>query len=73
MFGCHQCSDANMKRIKGPRPIIWYNIDELCIGIWHTKFNFDWLICLETRAKSLGVQKNRYSGNKKLIFGRRLV
>ena len=64
MFGRHQCSDANMKRIKGPQPIIWYNIDELYIGTWHTKFHFDWLICLETRAKSLGVRKKKVIGIK---------
>ena len=72
MFGRHQCSDAAIKRIKGPRPIIWYNINELCIGTWDTKFHFDWLICLETRAKFRHPKKS-VIGIKKLIFGQKFI
>ena len=46
-----------MKRIKGQHHIILLKFDELCLGALHTKFQFDWLICLKTIAKSLGVQK----------------
>ena len=57
----HRYSDTVLGRWceedKGQHHIILLNFDELCLGALHTKFQFDWLICLKTIAKSLGVQK----------------
>ena len=47
-----------MKWIIGQLRIIYHNIEGLYLGTWHTKFHFEWLIRLNTRAKSLGVRKN---------------